>query len=172
MKAPAIVVLLSVLYLYVHADTVGGDTDCNVDQDRTDHLIQSLKGCTNALQSSCTPEAESNCLSKKEILCQLDEQAEQITKLQESVDNITEMLRVQQPSRLPTSCQDIATQWPNSSSGVYLIASASGSTRYVYCSFTTLCGSKGWTRVAYLNMSGSSAMNCNYYSLRPSKLDS
>ena len=157
MKAPAVVVLLSVLYLYVHADTVGGDTDCNVDQDRTDHLIQSLKGCTNALQSSCTPEAESNCLSKEEMLYQLDEQAKKITKLQESVDNITEMLRIQQPSRLPTSCQDIATQWPNSSSGVYLIASASGSTHYVYCPFTTLCGSEGWTRVAYLNMSGSSA---------------
>ena len=161
MKAPgSIVVLLSVLYLYGHAvNTVGGDTDCNVNQDRTDHLIQSLKGCADALQSSCTctSEAESNCLSKEEILCRLDEQAEKITKLQESIDNISEMLCIQQPSPLPTSCQDIATQWPNSSSGVYLIASASGRTHYVYCPFTTLCGSEGWTRVAYLNMSDSSA---------------
>ena len=134
MKAPAIIVLLSMLYLYVHADTAGGDIEddqerASVDQDRTSLLIQSLKGCANALQSSA-PEAE----SKEEILCRLDDQAEQITKLQESVNNVIEML---QPSPLPTSCQDIATQWPNSSSGVYLIGSKSGTTHYVYCPFTS-----------------------------------
>ena len=153
---PATIVLLLMLYVYLCVH--GKDATCIDQGNKASHLLQSFKQCANILQSSA-PEAESNCLSKEEIIhaCRLDEQAEQITKLQESIDNITEMLRIHQPSPLPTSCQDIATQWPNSSSGVYLIASASGSTHYVYCSFTTLCGSEGWTRVAYLNMSDSSA---------------
>ena len=56
---------------------------------------------------------------------------------------------------LPTSCQQIKAQNPNSPSGVYLTVPAhGGSAVYTYCNMDTLCGSGGgWTRLAYLDMS-------------------
>ena len=56
---------------------------------------------------------------------------------------------------LPTSCQQIKAQNPNSPSGVYLTVPANGgSAIYTYCNMDTLCGSGGgWTRLAYLDMS-------------------
>ena len=57
---------------------------------------------------------------------------------------------------LPTSCQQIKAQNPNSPSGVYLTVPANGgSAIYTYCNMNTLCGSGGggWTRLAYLDMS-------------------
>ena len=56
---------------------------------------------------------------------------------------------------LPTSCQQIKAQNPNSPSGVYLTVPAhGGSAAYTYCNMDTLCGSGGgWTRLAYLDMS-------------------
>ena len=61
---------------------------------------------------------------------------------------------------LPTSCQQIKKRMPNSPSGVYLIANekVTNDHKYVYCHMEELCGSdEGWTRLAYLNMSDSSA---------------
>ena len=54
---------------------------------------------------------------------------------------------------LPTSCQQIKAQNPNSPSGVYLTVPANGGSA-IYCNMDTLCGSGGgWTRLAYLDMS-------------------
>ena len=64
-------------------------------------------------------------------------------------------------SPLPTSCQEIKNKQPNSPSGVYLLAAASNDgNKYVYCNMEELCGSGGgWTRLAYLDMTGST-VNC------------
>ena len=63
-------------------------------------------------------------------------------------------------SSLPTSCQEIKSKQPNSPSGVYLLATTSGKTNYVYCHMGELCGTEGgWTRLAYLDMSDSTE-NC------------
>ena len=63
-------------------------------------------------------------------------------------------------SPLPTSCQEIKNKQPNSPSGVYLLATASDGTKYVYCNMEELCGSGGgWTRLAHLDMSDSTE-NC------------
>ena len=57
---------------------------------------------------------------------------------------------------LPTSCERIKKQKPNSTSGYY--NTTNGTT--IYCNMDTLCGSGGgWTRLAYLNMSDN-AQNC------------
>uniref|UniRef100_A0A1X7TD09 Fibrinogen C-terminal domain-containing protein n=1 Tax=Amphimedon queenslandica TaxID=400682 RepID=A0A1X7TD09_AMPQE len=54
---------------------------------------------------------------------------------------------------LPTSCEQIHEQQPNSPSGYYTLAVPTG-TYTTYCNMGTLCGSgKGWTRLAYLDMS-------------------
>lgn len=59
----------------------------------------------------------------------------------------------QQVNYVPTSsCQDVKTRWPDSPSGLYLIALPSGDTMYVYCHLGNLCGSnEGWMRIAYLD---------------------
>ena len=62
---------------------------------------------------------------------------------------------------LPTSCNEIKQEQPNSPSGVYLLKTPnSTSSYYTYCNMEELCGSGGgWTRLAYLNMSNST-VNC------------
>ena len=59
----------------------------------------------------------------------------------------------------PISCNDIKKYWPDSPSKNYTIVSKEG-TMYIYCNMEELqCGSGGWTRLAYLNMSNSTE-NC------------
>lgn len=49
------------------------------------------------------------------------------------------------------SCQEILAKFPDTPSGYYVL---SGSTEKVYCDMENgYCGSKGWARVAYINMS-------------------
>ena len=62
---------------------------------------------------------------------------------------------------LPTSCKEIKERQPLSPSGVYLLASTTigGSTYTAYCNMEELCGSGGWTRLAYLDMSDAT-QNC------------
>ena len=62
-------------------------------------------------------------------------------------------------SPLPTSCQEVKNKYPNSPSGMYLLATANNGTINTYCNMKELCGSVGWTRLAYLDMSDST-MNC------------
>ena len=56
------------------------------------------------------------------------------------------------PSSLLHSCE-IMTQYPNSLSGYYTIIDGTGQACHVYCEMGQVCGSSGWTRMAYLNMS-------------------
>ena len=53
-----------------------------------------------------------------------------------------------------TTCDEIKKNWPSSASGYYTIEG-----QRVYCNMEELCGSEGWTKLAYLNMSKSSE-NC------------
>ena len=79
---------------------------------------------------------------------------------QESIENLTIninqlLLQGYRPSPLLHSCEEIKTYWPHSPSGYYIIADNLGHTRHVYCQMENICGSGGWMRVAYLNMSDS-----------------
>ena len=56
------------------------------------------------------------------------------------------------PSPLLQSCEEIKNSWPDSSSDYYTIVDTNGRRRHVYCEMEQLCGSRGWMRVAYLNM--------------------
>ena len=54
---------------------------------------------------------------------------------------------------LPTSCKHVLERQPNSPSGFYILAGATG-TYSTYCNMGTLCDSVGgWTRIGYLDMS-------------------
>ena len=56
------------------------------------------------------------------------------------------------PSPLLHSCEEIRNKWPDSSSDFYTIVDTNGRRRHVYCEMEQVCGSSGWMRVAYLNM--------------------
>ena len=56
------------------------------------------------------------------------------------------------PSPLLRSCEEIKNKWPDSSSDYYTIVDTNGRHRHVYCEMEQVCGSSGWMRVAYLNM--------------------
>ena len=58
----------------------------------------------------------------------------------------------------PTSCKEILARYPATPSGYYWIQSSDAFINHkVYCDMDTEhCGSKGWTRVAYTDMSNSS----------------
>ena len=76
------------------------------------------------------------------------------------VEDILQIQNGSSFSSLPTSCQEIKSKQPNSPTGVYLLATSSGDTNYVYCHMRELCGTEGgWTRLAYLDMSDSTE-NC------------
>ena len=55
------------------------------------------------------------------------------------------------PEPLPASCNEIKSKWPKASSGYYHIGGKGGPV-YVYCQMEEICGSGGWTRLAYLDM--------------------
>ena len=62
------------------------------------------------------------------------------------------------------TCGDIGKYWPNTSSGYYKVVGKGGAAYNKYCSIEELhggnrCGSGGWTRLAYLDMSDAT-QNC------------
>ena len=57
------------------------------------------------------------------------------------------------PSPLLHSCEEIKSQYADNPSDYYIIADGTGHARHVYCQMEQVCGSSGWMRVAYLNMS-------------------
>ena len=57
-------------------------------------------------------------------------------------------------TKLPYSCKHILTNYPATPSGYYLIQPPGASAVQVYCDMENeRCGSKGWTRVAHVDMS-------------------
>ena len=57
-------------------------------------------------------------------------------------------------ANLPDSCKDILAEYPATPSGHYLIKPPGASIVEVYCDMENeRCGSKGWTRVAHVDMS-------------------
>jgi len=64
-------------------------------------------------------------------------------------------------TKLPSSCKEILAKYPATPSGYYLIQPSGYSTSHkVYCDMENEhCGSKGWTRIALLDMSNG-AQSC------------
>ena len=60
--------------------------------------------------------------------------------------------------RLPPSCKEILARYPATRSGYYLIQPRDGTPNiYLNCDMENeRCGTKGWTRVAHMNMSKTS----------------
>ena len=61
---------------------------------------------------------------------------------------------------LPTSCKELKDRQPQTTSGVYVLATPNGTPVDTYCNMGEVCGSRGgWTSLAYLDMSDAT-MNC------------
>ena len=173
-------VLLSLSFLQIIPATTmktGSSSTTNICHSTMTSLIQSLQGCANALdpvtatkQCSSITGDFSTCNGSKndilvDILAKLNVTSSQLNTLISAVDNNAKKIDIlletcttkSVPVPLPTSCKEIKTKWPNSTSGYYHIGNTTESQpSYVYCHMKELCSSGGgWTRIAYLNMSDS-----------------
>ena len=136
----------------------------------TAHVLNtsSSSNCGNILNySTCTSLHRDVTKQGKAVLSavtKLDNKLDNVTTIalsnQQSIENLTKninqlLLQGYHPSPLLHSCEEIKSYWPHSPSDYYIIADNHGHTRHVYCQMENICGSGGWMRVAYLNMSDS-----------------
>uniref|UniRef100_A0A1X7SWB5 Fibrinogen C-terminal domain-containing protein n=1 Tax=Amphimedon queenslandica TaxID=400682 RepID=A0A1X7SWB5_AMPQE len=129
------------------ACTTCGDTS-NTDASNNGQDIQEIKQKMNGIISSLShikETATSNAGAINDILLLVED----LIMLHNDSSSF---------SPIPTSCQEIKNEQPNSPSGVYLLKTNNG-TKYVYCNMGELCGSVGWSRLAYLDMTDATE-NC------------
>ena len=171
-------VLLSLSFLQIIPATTiktGSSSTTNTCHSTMTSLIQSLQGCANALDpvtavkqcSNVTGRFSTCCNGSNkdilvDILAKLNVTSSQLNDNTKKIDTLLDTCITEPvPVPLPTSCKEIKTKWPNSTSGYYHIGHKTESQpSYVYCHMEELCSSGGgWTRIAYLDMSDCSA-NC------------
>ena len=171
-------VLLSLSFLQIIPATTiktGSSSTPNTCHSTITSLIQSLQGCANALDPVTATKQCSNNIGRfstscnnnnndilVDILTKLNVTSSQLNDNTKKIDTLLDTCTTKSvPVPLPTSCKEIKTKWPNSTSGYYHIGHKTESQpSYVYCHMEELCSSGGgWTRIAYLNMSDCST-NC------------
>ena len=91
--------------------------------------------------------------SQGTLMAGLSSRIDHLDKSVRNINGLPENEEEYAATPLVHSCEEIKTNWPDSSSDHYTIADGQGHTRHVYCHMEELCGSdEGWMRVAYLNM--------------------
>ena len=116
-------------------------------------------------ENSCSSHGQRDCYSsQQDNYAQLIEAIRNLTDKsdnnREAINNLTTLVQElaqgmangYRPSPLLHSCEEIKNKWPDSSSDYYTIVDTNGRRRHVYCEMEQVCGSSGWMRVAYLNM--------------------
>ena len=165
-------VLLSLSFLQIIPATTiktGSSSTPNTCHSTMTSLIQSLQGCANALDpvtatkqcSNVTGRFSTSCNDNNndilvDILAKLNVTSSQLNDNTKKIDTLLDTCTTKSvPVPLPTSCKEIKTKWPNSTSGYYHIGHKTESQpSYVYCNMEEICSSGGgWTRIAYLDMS-------------------
>ena len=125
-------------------------------------LIESLQNCATALDPVTAAKKCPSCFSiccndsNNDILAKLNVTSSQLNDNTKKIDTLLDTCTTKSvPVPLPTSCKEIKTKWPNSTSGYYHIGHKTESQpSYVYCHMEELCSSGGgWTRIAYLDIS-------------------
>ena len=105
---------------------------------------------TTCIDSACSirNEAISHGVNSSDLL-KLQDKLDELT---EKIDKIT-VEKKYSPSQLLSSCEEMKQGCTDCPSDYYVISDSHGHTRHVYCNMDdSLCGSEGWMRVAYLNM--------------------
>ena len=178
-KLTGFVLFVSFLQIIPATTTKTGTSSISTTcQSTVTSLIESLQDCATALDPVTAAKKCSSCFSTccnltssqlDTLITSVDDNVKNIKDLlsissinQNAINNLTDIIKDllhivtnSPPSVLPNSCQDIKMKWPDSSSGYYYIRG-----KDVYCHMEELCNSEGgWTKIAYLDMSDSSA-NC------------
>ena len=99
--------------------------------------------------------SEQRLVSIVDALSNLQDTGTSTAKVANAIQQVVQNLE-QQTCAIPSSCEQLKLQRPNSPSGMYTLAVTSDiftCTFDAYCNMDQLCGSSGWRRVAYLNMS-------------------
>ena len=172
-KLTGFVLFLSFLQIIPATTTKTGTSSISTTcQSTMTSLIESLQDCATALDPVTAAKKCSSCFStccndsNNDILAKLNVTSSQLDTLfstfDKKIDTLLDTCTTKSvPVPLPTSCKEIKTKWPNSTSGYYYIGHKKESQpSYVYCHMEELCSSEGgWTRIAYLDMSDCST-NC------------
>ena len=132
-------------------------TCCN---DSNNDILAKLNVTSSQLDTLVTS-VDGNVKNIKDLLSKSSVNQNAINNLTDIIKDLLHIVTKSQPSALPSSCKEIKTKWPNSTSGYYHIGHKTESQpSYVYCHMEELCSSGGgWTRIAYLDMSDS-LTNC------------
>ena len=125
-------------------------------------LMTELDHNKPATEDSDSSSATNDSCDCNEILTTMKQLEAQSMDNTEAIKNITTGIQElaqsmatgngYRPSPLLHSCEEIKNKWPDSSSDYYTIVDTNGRRRHVYCEMEQVCGSSGWMRVAYLNM--------------------
>ena len=125
-------------------------------------LMAELDHNKPATENSASSSATNDSCDCNEILTTMKQLEAQSVDNTEAIKNLTTAFQElaqgmatgdgYRPSPLLHSCEQIKNKWPDSSSDYYTIVDTIGRRRHVYCEMEQVCGSSGWMRVAYLNM--------------------
>ena len=125
-------------------------------------LMAELDHNKPATEDSDSSSATNDSCDCNEILTTMKQLEAQSTDNREAIQNLTTLVQElaqdmatgdgYRPSPLLRSCEEIKNKWPDNSSDYYTIVDTYGRRRHVYCEMEQVCGSSGWMRVAYLNM--------------------
>ena len=126
-------------------------------------LMAELDHNKPATEDSDSSSATNDSCDCNKILTTMKQLEAQSMDSREMIQNLTTLVQElaqgmatgdgYRPSPLLHSCEEIKNKWPDSSSDYYTIVDTNGRRRrHVYCEMEQVCGSSGWMRVAYLNM--------------------
>ena len=128
--------------------------DCNEILTTMMQLVAQSMNTTNAIRNLANKSMD-NTETNRDLIDKSMNNREAINNLTTLVQRLAQDMATAvgyRPSPLLHSCEEIKNKWPDSSSDYYTIVDTNGRRRHVYCEMEQVCGSSGWMRVAYLNM--------------------
>ena len=114
----------------------------------TSNSISCFLTCKSTCINDLTNTAKANAVAINKLEGTLSEKLRNSDKKLSEVLNLVQVLTLASSSGLPRSCAEIKQKMPQSSSGMFLIATSKKKAQY---HMETLCDSDGgWTRLALL----------------------
>ena len=132
--------------------TAGEDTTCNCSKCKAMNATiagSDLTGVIEAMNATINQLVVKDMENRQAIHNLTAILTSSILENKQALHNLKQVV---QESHQISSCNEIKTAQPGSTSGNYNILSSNGTLHQVYCYMEEVCGSSGWMRVAHLNM--------------------
>ena len=136
----------------LNTPTAGEDTTCNCSKCKAMNATiagSDLTGVIEAMNATINQLVVKDMENRQAIHNLTAILTSSILENKQALHNLKQVV---QESHQISSCNEIKTAQPGSTSGNYNILSSNGTLHQVYCYMEEVCGSSGWMRVAHLNM--------------------